>query len=65
MACKVSIQAILEAFEIQGEDSLSFVHLDTGEVETVSRDLMGMAEESDEMPDMPAWQEPAPSQMPS
>jgi hypothetical protein len=36
---------------------LSFAHLDTGKVKTVARDLMGMAEESDEMPEMPKWQE--------
>jgi len=34
----------------------SFLDLDTGQVETVSRDLLSEAEESDEEPDLPAWQ---------
>jgi hypothetical protein len=38
---------------------LSFLDLDTGKVETVSKDLLREAEESDEdeEPDLPAWQE--------
>lgn len=41
------------------DNSRSFFDQETGEVETVSADLLGEAEEgdTDEMPDIPEWQE--------
>lgn len=51
MPAKVSLKAIVEALEMQGQDSLSFVNVETGEVETLSRELPGMAEESEEEDD--------------
>jgi hypothetical protein len=54
---KVAIKDILDALEMQSEDYLSFVNVVTAQVETVSREMMGAAEESDEMPDIPEWQE--------
>ncbi len=63
MSAKISLQAILLGLEMQSDESLSFLNLDTGEVETVSRDLLSTAEEwdaedEDESPDIPGWQEP-------
>lgn len=53
---KVLLKDIVDALEMPMDEYLSFVNLDTGEVETASRDLLSAAEESDEEPDIPAWQ---------
>jgi hypothetical protein len=54
----VRLGDIIDGLEMQTDDSLAFLDLDTGEVEVVSIELLGMAEESDgdEEPDLPAWQ---------
>lgn len=56
MPATVLVDDILDALEMQSDESSSFLDLDTGEVETVSRDLLRDAEQSDEEPDLPAWQ---------
>lgn len=59
MPATVLVQDIIDALEIQFDESYSFLNLDTGQVKTVSRDLLRKAEEfPDEEPDLPAWQEP-------
>jgi hypothetical protein len=61
MSATVLLKDIVDALEMQSDDWLSFVDLDTGQVETVSRELLGEAEESDdddEEPDLPKWQIP-------
>ena len=61
MSATVLLKDIVDALEMQSDDSLSFVDLDTGQVETVSRELLGQAEEGDEddeEPDLPKWQIP-------
>jgi len=46
-----------DALEMQLDEASSFLDLDTGQVETVSHDLLREAEESsDEEPDLPTWQ---------
>jgi hypothetical protein len=60
MSATVKLSEIVDALEMQFDESFSFLDLDTGEVETVSRSLLGAAEESgddDEGPDLPKWQE--------
>jgi hypothetical protein len=59
MPATVRLNNIVEALEMQFDASSSFLDLDTGHVETVSRDLLREAEEfgDDEEPDLPAWQE--------
>jgi hypothetical protein len=47
MPAKVLLRDIVEALEMQTDEFLSFVDLVTGRVETVSRDLLSQAEESD------------------
>jgi hypothetical protein len=57
MPATVHLHDIVDALEIQFDESSSFLDLDTGRVETVSRALLRAAEESgDEEPDLPAWQ---------
>ena len=58
MPAAVRLKDIVEALEMQSDDVLSFLHLDTAQVQTVSRELMREAEESpkDEEPDLPEWQ---------
>jgi hypothetical protein len=53
------LNKIVEGLEMQSDDALSFYDRETGEVETVSKDLLGEAEDyrTDEMPDIPEWQE--------
>lgn len=60
MPATVRLKDIVDALEIQFDESSSFLDLETGQVETVSRDLLREAEEcaDDEEPDLPAWQEP-------
>lgn len=52
MAVTVRLQDIVDALEMQFDEDSSFLDLDTGQVETISRDLLSEAEESgDEEPD--------------
>jgi hypothetical protein len=58
MSAKVQLKDIVDVLEMQFDETPSFLDLDTGKVETVSRDLLGEAEESaDEEPDLPERQE--------
>jgi len=59
MPATVRLSDIVDALEMQFDESSSFLDRDTGQVETVSRDLLRAAEESGggEEPDFPAWQE--------
>ena len=54
------LKDIVDALEMQSDEFASFLDLDSGQVETVSLDLLRKAEESDddEEPDLPAWQMP-------
>jgi hypothetical protein len=56
---KVKLKDIVDSLEIGYDEFLSFVDLDSGQVATVSRELLRLAEEcaEDEDPDLPAWQE--------
>ena len=61
MSATVLLKDIVDALEMQSDTLLSFVDLDTGQVETVSRDLLSEAEEADdeeEELDVPEWQQP-------
>ncbi|HEY6344302.1 MAG TPA: hypothetical protein VIY49_22645 [Bryobacteraceae bacterium] len=53
----VRLQEIVDALETQSDEHLQFLDLDSGEVEVISRDILHDAEENDEMPDLPKWQE--------
>jgi Uncharacterised protein family (UPF0158) len=59
MPATVRLSDIVDALEMQPDESSSFLDLDTGQVETVSHDLLREAEESgdDEATDLPAWQQ--------
>lgn len=59
MPATVRLRDIVDALEMQFEESASFLDLETGHVETVSRDLLREAEDSssDEELDLPEWQE--------
>lgn len=58
MPATVLLKDIVDALEMQLDESSSFLDLDTGRVETVSDDLLRDARESDddEEPDLPVWQ---------
>ena len=58
MPATVRLSDIVDALEMQFDESSSFLDRDTGQVQTVSHDLLSEAEESgdDEEPDLPAWQ---------
>src|ERR1022692_2278176 len=57
MPANVRLNDIVDALEMQFDESSSSLDLDTGQVETVSHALLHEAEESDEeMPDLPTWQ---------
>ena len=57
MASTVLLSDIVDALEMQIDEAYSFLDLDTGQVETVSGDLLRDAEEdAGEEPDLPDWQ---------
>jgi hypothetical protein len=59
MAGTVKLKDIVDALEVQSDEHIYFVDLDSGEVELVSKDLLRDAEESgddEEEPDLPQWQ---------
>src|ERR1019366_7963051 len=59
MPATVRLNDIVDALEMQLDESSSFLDLDTGRVETVSHALLREAEESgNEAPDFPTWQKP-------
>jgi len=60
MAVTVQLKDIVEALELQLDEYVSYLDLDTGKVETVSKDLLSKAEKSGdgEEPDLPEWQKP-------
>jgi Uncharacterised protein family (UPF0158) len=58
MSATVRLNDLVDALEMQFDESSSFLDRDTGQVETVSHVLLREAEESgdDEEPDLPIWQ---------
>ena len=57
MPAIVHLSDIIDSLEMQFEESISYLDLDTGQVVTVSEDLFREAEEhGDEEPDVPDWQ---------
>ena len=57
MSATVLLKDIIDALEMQLDESSSFLDLDTGRVETVSNDLLGETDDYlGEEPDLPAWQ---------
>lgn len=57
MPVTVRLKDIVDALEMQFEESSAFLDLDSGQVETVSHTLLRAAEDSgDEQPDLPIWQ---------
>ncbi|HEY1218267.1 MAG: UPF0158 family protein [Bryobacteraceae bacterium] len=60
MSATVRLKDIVDALEMQFDEASSYLDLDTGEVETVSHDLLRAAEEGsgEEELDLPDWQKP-------
>src|ERR1035441_10173642 len=61
MPATVRLNDIVDALEMQLDESSSFLDLDTGRVETVSHALLREAEAAEsgnEAPDFPTWQKP-------
>jgi hypothetical protein len=58
MPATVRLSDIVDALEMQFDESSSFLDRDTGQVEIVSHDLLRAAEEfgDDEEPELPDWQ---------
>jgi hypothetical protein len=59
MSATVLLKDIVDALEMVSDELPSFLDLDTGQVETVHRELLGQAEEcgDDDEPDLPDWQD--------
>jgi hypothetical protein len=56
MSATVLLKDIIDALEMQFDESSSFLDLDTGRVEIVSNDLLGEANEIVGEADLPDWQ---------
>jgi hypothetical protein len=58
MAATVLLKDLAEALEMHLDEYSSFLDLDTGQIESISKDLLRQAEASpDDEPDLPGWQE--------
>jgi len=53
----IRVQEIIDALQMQFDEQLQFLDLDSGEVEIVSKQVLNETEASDEMSDVPEWQE--------
>ncbi len=61
MSTAVRLKDLAAALEMLDEVGTSYLDLDSGQVETVSREILSRAEEfaaGDEEPKLPAWQKP-------
>jgi len=61
MPATVLLNDIVEALQMQTEDSFAFLDADSGTVEHVSKDLMSAAEDGEDedmADDLPDWQKP-------
>lgn len=58
MAAPVLLLDIVDALEMQFDEATSFLDLDTGHIETISEDLLRLADEGarDEPPEISTWQ---------
>lgn len=56
MPASVRLSDVIDALEMQFDESSSFLDCDTGKVETVSEALLQEAEAGVEEPNLPAWQ---------
>lgn len=53
----VKLQHIIDEMETQSEGYLSFIHLKTGEIVTVSQEALSIAEDGEDYDDLLEWQQ--------
>jgi hypothetical protein len=53
---RVRVADIVDVLDLQFDEQLSYLNIDTGEVETVSREVLSMVEEGEPADDLPEWQ---------
>jgi len=60
MSITVRLNDIVDGLELQSDEYRTCLDLDTGQVESVDRQLLRMAEDlaDDEEPELPGWQKP-------
>jgi hypothetical protein len=57
MATVISLREVIETLEMQGENCLSYLDRDTGEIVTATEEVRRLAEEPEESQDnLPEWQ---------
>jgi hypothetical protein len=57
MATVISLREVIETLEMQGENRLSYLDPDTGEIVTATEEVRRLAEEPEESQDnLPEWQ---------
>ncbi|PTY84148.1 hypothetical protein, partial [Heyndrickxia sporothermodurans] len=54
---EVKLEQIIEGMEAQSEEHFTFLNLDTGEVEYISREALMIAEDEGEYDHLPDWQQ--------
>lgn len=57
MRATVSLRAVVDELSIASDEFISFLHQETGEIRTVSRELLARVEDGDDDNDVPAWEE--------
>jgi hypothetical protein len=58
MPAKVQLKDLVDALDMQMDEHSTFLDLDTGQVESVSNELLSAAEEGEDEPHLPEWQQP-------
>ena len=56
MPARVKLSAILEALEMQGDETHAFLDKQTGEVVVLTDEELRAAEDDDDLGDYPEWQ---------
>ncbi|MDP9309918.1 MAG: UPF0158 family protein [Chloroflexota bacterium] len=56
MRAPISLRAVVDELSIASDEFISFLHEETGEISTVSRDLLARVEDGDDYDDAPAWE---------
>ncbi len=56
MRATISLRAVVDELNIASDEFISFLHRETGEISTVSRELLSSVEDGDDYNDAPAWE---------
>ncbi len=56
MRAPISLRAVVDELSIASDEFISFLHRQTGDISTVSREMLARVEDGDDHDDAPAWE---------